>query len=143
VRSTLQEQQQEVQAGNLAVPNHGANRLTDQSVCNIVKAYAEWIGLKAADFGAQGRQISEPHLQGAERRLIRSGFRRASYRPLGRTPDADWHHYASKCWRRTMSFRDRAAIRHSINFSAMANSDSFDLCHLRKVFRCLWFVLPG
>ena len=29
-----------------------AERLTDQSVCKIVKAYAERIGLKAADFGA-------------------------------------------------------------------------------------------
>jgi hypothetical protein len=30
----------------------GTERLTDQSVCSIVKAYAERIGLKAADFGA-------------------------------------------------------------------------------------------
>jgi site-specific recombinase XerD len=30
----------------------GAERLTDQSVCSIVQAYAERIGLKAADFGA-------------------------------------------------------------------------------------------
>jgi site-specific recombinase XerD len=30
----------------------GTKRLTDQSVCSIVKAYAERIGLKAADFGA-------------------------------------------------------------------------------------------
>src|ERR1700686_40147 len=30
----------------------GTHRLTDQSVCSIVKAYAERIGLKAADFGA-------------------------------------------------------------------------------------------
>jgi site-specific recombinase XerD len=30
----------------------GIERLTDQSVCNIVKAYADRIGLKAADFGA-------------------------------------------------------------------------------------------
>jgi integrase len=30
----------------------GAERLTDQSVCNIVKAYAEQIGLKSTDFGA-------------------------------------------------------------------------------------------
>jgi site-specific recombinase XerD len=30
----------------------GAERLTDQSVCSIVKAYAERIGLKATDFGA-------------------------------------------------------------------------------------------
>jgi integrase len=30
----------------------GAERLTDQSVCKIVKAYAERIGLKATDFGA-------------------------------------------------------------------------------------------
>jgi site-specific recombinase XerD len=32
----------------------GAERLTDQSVCSIVKAYAARIGLKAADFGASG-----------------------------------------------------------------------------------------
>ena len=30
----------------------GADRLTDQSVCHLVKAYAERIGPKAADFGA-------------------------------------------------------------------------------------------
>jgi site-specific recombinase XerD len=30
----------------------GAERLTDQSVCDLVKAYAERIGLKASDFGA-------------------------------------------------------------------------------------------
>jgi integrase len=30
----------------------GTERLTDQSVCNLVKAYAERFGLKAADFGA-------------------------------------------------------------------------------------------
>jgi hypothetical protein len=30
----------------------GTERLSDQSVCSIVKAYAERIGLKAADFGA-------------------------------------------------------------------------------------------
>jgi hypothetical protein len=30
----------------------GSERLTDQSVSNIVKAYAERIGLKASDFGA-------------------------------------------------------------------------------------------
>jgi site-specific recombinase XerD len=30
----------------------GAERLTDQSVCDLVKAYAERIGLKGADFGA-------------------------------------------------------------------------------------------
>jgi integrase len=30
----------------------GAKRLTDQSVCDIVKAYAERVGLKSADFGA-------------------------------------------------------------------------------------------
>jgi site-specific recombinase XerD len=30
----------------------GTERLTDQSVCSIVKAYAERIGLKPADFGA-------------------------------------------------------------------------------------------
>jgi hypothetical protein len=30
----------------------GAERLTEQSVCSIVKAYAELIGFKAADFGA-------------------------------------------------------------------------------------------
>jgi hypothetical protein len=30
----------------------GAERLTDQSVCKVVKAYAERIGLKATDFGA-------------------------------------------------------------------------------------------
>jgi hypothetical protein len=30
----------------------GSQRLTDQSVCDLVKAYAERIGLKAVDFGA-------------------------------------------------------------------------------------------
>jgi site-specific recombinase XerD len=30
----------------------GSERLTDQSVCNIVKDYAQRLGLKAADFGA-------------------------------------------------------------------------------------------
>jgi hypothetical protein len=30
----------------------GTERLTDQSVCKVVKAYAERLGLKAADFGA-------------------------------------------------------------------------------------------
>jgi integrase len=30
----------------------GLQRLTDQSICNIVKSYAERLGLKAADFGA-------------------------------------------------------------------------------------------
>lgn len=30
----------------------GSRRLSDQSVCDLVKAYAERIGLKAADFGA-------------------------------------------------------------------------------------------
>ena len=30
----------------------GAQRLTDKSVCDIVKAYAERLGLKGADFGA-------------------------------------------------------------------------------------------
>jgi integrase len=30
----------------------GSKRLTDRSVCNIVKAYAERLGLKAADFSA-------------------------------------------------------------------------------------------
>jgi hypothetical protein len=33
----------------------GAERLTDQSVCSIVQAYAERIGLKAADFGRGAR----------------------------------------------------------------------------------------
>ena len=30
----------------------GAQRLTDKSVCDLVKTYAERLGLKAADFGA-------------------------------------------------------------------------------------------
>jgi len=30
----------------------GAQRLTGKSVCDLVKAYAEQLGLKAADFGA-------------------------------------------------------------------------------------------
>ena len=30
----------------------GAQRLTDKSVCDLVKAYAERLGLKATDFGA-------------------------------------------------------------------------------------------
>ena len=30
----------------------GAQRLTDKSVCDLVKAYAERLGLNAADFGA-------------------------------------------------------------------------------------------
>jgi hypothetical protein len=33
-------------------PAIGTQRLTDKSVCDLVKAYAERIGLKAADFGA-------------------------------------------------------------------------------------------
>jgi hypothetical protein len=40
----------------------GAERLTDQSVCSIVKAYAERIGLKAAEFGAHLERW--PHLRG-------------------------------------------------------------------------------
>jgi integrase len=36
----------------------GTERLTDQSVCNIVKAYAERIGLKAADFGTHSLRAS-------------------------------------------------------------------------------------
>jgi hypothetical protein len=46
----------------------GAQRLTDQSVCDLVKTYAERIGLKAADFGA---------------RSLRAGFLRRPPRRIG------------------------------------------------------------
>ena len=38
----------------------GAERLTDQSVCKVVKAYAERIGLKATDFGAHSLPTPKP-----------------------------------------------------------------------------------
>jgi hypothetical protein len=54
----------------------GAERLTDQSVCGIVNAYAGRIGFKAADFGAHslGAIVSSSVGAGMISRILPSGF---------------------------------------------------------------------
>jgi hypothetical protein len=56
----------------------GAERFTDQSVCDIVEAHAERIGLKAADFGAAGFLTSAA--LGIALRQMPSGHFRANKR---------------------------------------------------------------